>query len=489
MIKAKKYGFSYEEYYEMAHIINNNVFDEGLDENELNIAIRQEEWDNLEIYEDKEKLLLLDMARDVIEFWNCKIFNGTLIFFDENLGHYSSEENSIFCYIQEKYADQNITKSRMNEVLAQMDIQLNHYEKYKCERNSEYIVCKDKLVSMWENKVIDINREIVTDIYYPYSIMTQEELNNYNGIGKKFLDDISCNDKDIEQIICECLGCMLAPTNHFGRIFIWYGNGNNGKSVLIKVIKAIMGNLLTNANILSVNDRFGLSRAYKGIANVTDDVGVTTIKETGTIKSIIDGSAIEVDRKYRDPIDWVPNSQFVMCCNELPHIHDTTNGMIRRLAFIPFDLQLKKEDVDRDLINKLLGKSKKLSDNEKNDNAIRYIMTKAIIAYRQAYNAGDLTLLPIQKQLLDDFKEENKDSIKLFYDYLIQREGDIDGLCKWIDGKLFNEVFEEYKKFIEIEVKISSKAFSIQFRKLLPSKIQKKATRVGDAIFNKYVLK
>jgi len=59
---------------------------------------------------------------------------------------------------------------------------------------------------------------------------------------------------------------MLAPKNHFGKIFIWYGSGANGKSVLVKVMKAIIGDLLTNANILNINDRFALSRAYKGIA-------------------------------------------------------------------------------------------------------------------------------------------------------------------------------------------------------------------------------
>lgn len=485
-VKSKKYKFAYEEYCEVAHIINNFVLPEGLDENELDNSIREEKWDELQITE--EKMLLLDMARDVIEHWNCKIFNGTLIFFDENLGHYSNNENTIFCYIQEKYAEQNIRKSQMTEVITQMDIQLNHYEKYKCERNSEYIVCKDKLVSVWENKVINIDRNIVTDIYYPFAIMTEDELNIYNGIGKKFLDDISCNNIDIATVICECLGCMLAPTNHFGKIFIWYGNGNNGKSVLIKIMKAIMNNLLTNANILSVNDRFGLSRAYKGIANVTDDVGITTIRETGTIKSIIDGSAIEVDRKYRDPIDWVPNSQFVMCCNEIPHINDTTKGMIRRLAFIPFDMQLTESEVDRDLFNKILGKSKALNDDEKNDNAIRYIMTKAIIAYRKAYQRGHLTILEKQKELLSTFEEENKDSITLFYDYLVQREGNIDNLCKWLNNKLFSEVFDEYKNFIEIDVKISQMSFSRNFRKLLPSRIRKKAVRLGNAIVNKYIL-
>lgn len=46
-----------------------------------------------------------------------------------------------------------------------------------------------------------------------------------------------------------------------------------------------------------------------------------------------------------------------MCCNQLPSIKDTTKGMLRRLAFIPFDMQLTEAEIDRDLFNKLQGTS------------------------------------------------------------------------------------------------------------------------------------
>ena len=489
MIKAKKQGFSYEEYVEMAHIINEYVLTQPLDEEELNTAIRQEEWDNLELGEDK--MSLLNMAKDVIEHFDCKIYNGMLIFFDEELGHYSSNENSIFCYIQEKYAEQNITKARMKEVIGQMEIQLNHYNQYSCTRNNEYIICGNKLVSMWKNETKDITRTIVTDIIYPYKIMETEELENYKGIGRRFLEDISCNDPLIETVICECLGCMLAPENPFGMLFIWYGSGANGKSVLVKVMKAIMGNLLTSTNILNINDRFGLSRAYKGIANVTDDVGVTTLKETGLLKSIIDGSSIEIDRKNIDPIEWKPNSQFVVCCNQIPRIMDTTGGMLRRLAFIPFEMQLEKERIDYDLTNKLLGKSQKLSESERNNNALRYIMTKAIMAFREAYKKGKLTILDRQKELIKDFEEENQDSVLAFYKYLIEREGDLEKFSCWIDGKTYEDVVKEYQKFRGIEdlkeIKdINRRTLLIRFNRLIPKNIVKDRVTIGCTNDYKY---
>ena len=58
MIKAKKNGFTYEEYYQMAHIINNYVLPSSIDEKELNTAIRKDEWDSIEVPENNQLLFL-----------------------------------------------------------------------------------------------------------------------------------------------------------------------------------------------------------------------------------------------------------------------------------------------------------------------------------------------------------------------------------------------------------------------------------------------
>lgn len=242
-----------------------------------------------------------------------------------------------------------------------------------------------------------------------------------------------------------------------------------------------MGDLLTEANILKINDRFSLSRAYRGIANVTDDVGITTIKETGILKSIISGSPIEIERKNCDPISWTPNSQFVMCCNSIPRIKDTSPGMTRRLFFIPFKMHL--ENVDIDMLNKLLGKSLKLPEEERNDNAIRYIMTKAILAFRAAVERDKLTLPAEHISILKTFTDENQDEITSFYQYLLERENDESGFCKWIDGKSFDELFKEFIDFLGLsspkeDMKITQRAFLVQFNRLIPPYInRKKVTR------------
>lgn len=483
MIKAKKNGFSYDEYYSMAHIINNYVLPNGIDEKELEIAIRQEEWDKIKDFNDKQILFL--MAQDVIKSWNCIWFNGRLAFFNQTKNRYDTNEIELLCYLQEKYQYENITTAKMKEVIEQVYIQLQTKPSYWYERNNEYILCGNHLVSTIKDEVIPNTRTIFTDIYYPYEIMTQEEFDNFNGRAKQFMEEISCYDKnknpDVLTIIWECIGCMLAPTKPFGKIFIWYGSGANGKSLLYNLIKYIMGNLLTNANILSINDKFALENVINGICNVTDDVGITTIKETGILKSLIQGGDIEIHRKYKKPIQWKPNSQFVICCNEIPNIADTSIGMIRRLSFIPFEMELPEEKQDVKLEMKL---------KEDIDN-LRYIMTGGIFAYRKALERNHLTEIKKQTELREDFLAENKSPIDLFYDYLIEEEvqGDTERFYRWLDGKTTEEIYKKYKDYRIDERIESQKAFTRRFNKKLKTRIELVRVTIGGVSFTSYRLK
>lgn len=479
----------------VANFINNYIFAEPLDEKELSKII--DSVMNYEVKKSKDSETWMDKAETIISDLQCVWYENDIMFFDEANNCYCTDTIKLEHYIQKKYRNiSNFKISGIKEVMEQMACILANSSK-KFTRDETYILCGKELVNVTEDEIIDNTRTIVTDVIYPYSIMRNEELAKYEDdkkIGWKFLEDISCKNQEMKQVICECLGCMLSPVNPFGRIFIWYGNGANGKSVLIKVMKAIMGNLLTSANLLKINDKFTLSRAYKGIANVTDDVGVTEIKETGILKSIVDGSVIEIERKYLDPIEWEPNSQFVMCCNNLPRIKDDSKGMLRRLAFIPFELQLKDSEIDRNLINKLLGKSKKLKEDERNEDALRYIMTKAIIAYRQAVQRGHLTEIEKQKDLLRDFEEENKDDVALFFDYLLEEHKDINGVCEYLNGKLYHQIFAEFAKYIGYELstketdaeKKKRRSFLVNFNRKLPSNVKKKKVNIAGTSFDTY---
>lgn len=153
--------------------------------------------------------------------------------------------------------------------------------------------------------------------------------------------------------------------------------------------------------------------------------------------------------------------------------------MIRRLAFIPFDMHLTPEKIDIKLERTIL----------EDINNLRYLMTGGIFAYREAIKKNALTESEKQKDLIEGFLEENRTPIDLFFDNLLQTEynGDIEKLCRFIDGKTTEYVYSIYKEYRYPEENIESqRAFSVRFRRKLPSYMTTFKKTIGGTSFTAY---
>lgn len=153
--------------------------------------------------------------------------------------------------------------------------------------------------------------------------------------------------------------------------------------------------------------------------------------------------------------------------------------MIRRLAFIPFEMHLPPEKLDIKLERTIT----------EDPNNLRYLMTGGIFAYREAIKKNALTESDKQKDLIEGFLEENRTPIDLFFENLLQTEydGDIEKLCRFINGKTTEEIYKIYKKYRYPEENIETqRAFSVRFRRKLPSYMTTKKTTVGGASFTAY---
>lgn len=89
-----------------------------------------------------------------------------------------------------------------------------------------------------------------------------------------------------------------------------------------------------------------------------------------------------------------------------------------------------------------------------------------------------------------DFIEENQDPIHAFYEYVLDDHRDIDGLCRYLDGKTTDDIYGEYQKWCEenqIRCELN-RTFTRQFGKLLPVYVKKKVISIGGVKFNSYIL-
>ena len=169
----------------------------------------------------------------------------------------------------------------------------------------------------------------------------------------------SCKQLKFIQCIFEMCGLALEPRKEFQKMYSLVGAGGDGKSVLLGLFDSAMngtinGNLCGHTPIDELGDKFALQSLVNQTCNISDDTNDKMIVNTGIIKTLIGaggtGTGITVNRKNKEDFFWNdPQILLIIAGNKLPRFKDTTDGMMRRVIYMPFKNSLKNRSGDMDL--------------------------------------------------------------------------------------------------------------------------------------------
>lgn len=177
----------------------------------------------------------------------------------------------------------------------------------------------------------------------------------------KFMQEITCYDKELEMAIQEILGYVLTGETRAEKGFFFFGRGGNGKSVLAKIITLLVGKEnVTNIPLIQFSKKFGLETIVDKTVNIGTENEFNDKKmDTEALKSIISGDEIHISMKYKKGLDYEPIAKLIFLINSLPDTSDNTDGFYRKIMFIPFNAKFRDEEgksvnkADKNLINKL----------------------------------------------------------------------------------------------------------------------------------------
>lgn len=159
--------------------------------------------------------------------------------------------------------------------------------------------------------------------------------------------------------------CMTALTGE-QKLCFFYGSGANGKSVLVDLIAAILGDYAAVAKIESLT---GSNR--RGGGDATPDlvplIGARFVRaaepdegmrwQEGLIKELTGGEPILVRALHSDFVEVRPQFKLTISGNHKPDIRGTDEGIWRRLLLVPFDQHIPKDERDPLLGKKLLAEA------------------------------------------------------------------------------------------------------------------------------------
>lgn len=171
----------------------------------------------------------------------------------------------------------------------------------------------------------------------------------------KFINDIQPDSKASYKTM-KMLAYSLIPDWSQQKWFILLGKeGGNGKSVLLRVIRDLLGDQNCSAvPIQDLQSTFKGARLYMKLANIASDVQERKMKHFDIVKSLTGGDPVEIEMKYKDSFDYINVATLMFSMNNMPLLDDILDGATqRRMMVLEFNQTFRGVDADKDMLAKL----------------------------------------------------------------------------------------------------------------------------------------
>ena len=283
--------------------------------------------------------------------------------------------------------------------------------------------------------------EPTPEMYITATLPVELDVDAPYGVADEFIASVADNDertmRAMQEVIGACMCCKRTLSQSpmlIGRPTGGTSTASNGKSTYIDVIRALLGDEnVASLDIAALGDRFGPAELMGKLANLGDDIpdGFLKGEELATFKKMVTGNKIKAERKYHDPYDFKPSATMVFSMNAMPRLADTTEGIFRRLAFVPFRRCFTPEDPDFDpnIIEKLTTPE-----------ALRRFAVLGVMALHDLLAEGRdrLTEIPDMVAAVEEIRTDN-DLVRRWLYYENLGPDSLDG--RWID--------DAYKEFCD----------------------------------------
>jgi len=153
----------------------------------------------------------------------------------------------------------------------------------------------------------------------------------------------------------ELMGYAIQLRRDIPLIVLMIGEGNNGKTSLVRVLTELVGSdFVHSGRIDDLDERFAVGSLFGKLLFVDDDVRAGAKLPDGALKKISEAKRLTGEHKFKPTFSFVNRAFPIMLCNNLPSLADLSHGMMRRLHVIPFDRTFEETEIDRHLFERII---------------------------------------------------------------------------------------------------------------------------------------
>jgi P4 family phage/plasmid primase-like protien len=174
---------------------------------------------------------------------------------------------------------------------------------------------------------------------------------------EKFLDEVTGGSHELSAVLIEFAGyCFSNDECWAEKSLIMTGEGSNGKSTFMNVLRALAGKenyaSLTLSDLKAETNRQQLDGR---LFNLAEETPTYAMAESSLFKNLVTGGETTVKMLYKQPYTIANKCKLMFACNELPKTKDTTKGFFRRLLIVPFNREFEGAAKDPFLKEKLMS--------------------------------------------------------------------------------------------------------------------------------------
>jgi len=201
--------------------------------------------------------------------------------------------------------------------------------------------------------------EFTKEEHSPDNLTTFQLKYNYNPDATcqnfdKFINDTLSKDQQL--LLQEIMGYSLILNNRAKKFFGFYGRGDTGKSVVLRILSNIIGENNTSGvplqDLTKKNSRFDTASLLSKSINICGDIPATPLEDTGVIKMLTGDDLMKSEKKGRDSVFIYNTARMYFSMNQLPSSYDKSPEFFNRFIIIPFNNVVPKEKQDKDLLKK-----------------------------------------------------------------------------------------------------------------------------------------
>lgn len=398
-------GFTKDEIRTTIQIVNDYVFADPLDDQEVATICRDEAFKpdeeiQKEIDEKKRPSWSHnEFGDELIDAYQIITVNGQMYVYED--GFYQQDERIIERKMIDLYP--SIRRQQRGEVL--------DYIKIRTHKRGEDIKILPYVINL-KNTRLDIRTgkclEYDPDKIEFARIPVTYDQSAYCADLDKMLNRVFVGDREVINLFEEMIGYCLIKSSRYQKAFIMVGSGSNGKSTILDLIEEFLGAAnYSSLPLEQVTDRFNKAELEHKLANIGDDIDNVAIKDSGTLKKMISGESITVERKGERPFKFRPYAKHIYSANSIPRSFDKSEGFYRRWIFIPFNATFSPDDPDYDPM---------IFDKITTDQALSYLLNLALKGARRLMKQGKFTQPASVANALEAYRTDNSTTLSWIED-------------------------------------------------------------------------